>query len=98
MLEDTDVSEEVVFIGGGAMGAMIRNLSRAGFRVRAFDIVPAVLDGLRRDGIETIDSLLGAREDAGITITMLPDTPDVTRVLTGPGGLFETLPAGSDPS
>ena len=53
------------------------------------------MDGLRRDGIETIDSLLGAREDAGITITMLPDTPDVTRVLTGPGGLIETLPAGS---
>jgi 2-hydroxy-3-oxopropionate reductase len=96
MPADTAISEDVVFIGGGTMGApMIRNLSRAGFRVRAFDIVPAVLDGLRRDGIETIDSLLGGRQDAGITITMLPDTPDVSRVLTGPGGLIETLPAGS---
>jgi 2-hydroxy-3-oxopropionate reductase len=96
MPDDTAVSENVVFIGAGAMGApMIRNLSRAGIRVRAFDVVPAVLDGLRRDGIETIDSLLGARHDAGITITMLPDTPDVSRVLTGPGGLIETLPPGS---
>jgi 3-hydroxyisobutyrate dehydrogenase-like beta-hydroxyacid dehydrogenase len=63
MPEDMAVSEHIVFIGGGAMGApMIRNLSRAGFRVRAFDIVPTVLDGLRRDGVETADSLLGARQ------------------------------------
>lgn len=87
--------EDVVFIGAGTMGLpMVRNLIKAGIRVRVFDVVPAVRAAVAAEGIAVLQSV-DARSSAGVTITMLPDTPDVRAVLTGTGGLINDLPPGS---
>jgi 3-hydroxyisobutyrate dehydrogenase-like beta-hydroxyacid dehydrogenase len=64
---------DVGFIGVGRMGrVMVRNLLRAGHRVRGWDISSAALDDIRQHGAETAASAHDAfRGDA--VISMLPN-------------------------
>ena len=80
------------FIGVGTMGAhMVRQLLQAGFAVHAFDSNPAALTGLA--GVVPASPREIALA-APVIVTMLPDTPDVELVVTGSGGLAETMPGG----
>lgn len=77
------------FIGLGIMGRpMASNLVRAGFDVVAYDRSAAALDMHVEAGGRRVASIADAVQDADVVVTMLPDTPDVTEVLTSPDGVF----------
>ncbi|WP_219929731.1 NAD(P)-dependent oxidoreductase [Teichococcus aestuarii] len=80
------------FIGLGVMGReMALNLARAGHAVTGHDAVPGVAAGLAEQGITPARDLAHAAEGAEFVILMLPDTPQVEAVLTGPEGLLPRL-------
>lgn len=85
---------KVGFIGLGVMGApMAGNLIKAGHTLflATRSKVPATLQ--EAGGIVCATAADVARQ-AEIVITMLPDTPDVERVLFGEGGVVEGLSRG----
>jgi 2-hydroxy-3-oxopropionate reductase len=85
----------VGFIGLGVMGReMARNLAQAGFTVRAFDVVASAVVALAEHGVLPASSVAEAVADADIVISMLPDTPQVSDVVRGPGGLLANPPKG----
>ena len=78
------------------MGApMARNLLRAGFSVRVFDVNPAAKAALAKDGAVAAESPADAAKGADCSITMVPDSPQVEEALLGPNGIASTLSAGS---
>ena len=87
--------QTVGFIGLGTMGReMARNLLQAGHTVRGYDVVAdAVLQAVAAGAVAT-SSIAEAAVGADIVITMLPDTPDVERVVLGEGGLLSNPPPG----
>jgi 2-hydroxy-3-oxopropionate reductase len=84
------------FIGLGVMGSpMAVHLVKAGHHVSGFNrtstkTVPLVDAGGRR-----AESIAAAVRGAEIVCTMLPDSPDVTAVLEGEGGVFENAMPGT---
>ncbi|MCW2542239.1 MAG: 2-hydroxy-3-oxopropionate reductase [Frankiales bacterium] len=84
------------FIGLGIMGRpMAANLIAAGFDVVAYNRSPAALEAHVDKGGRRADDIAGAVRDADVVITMLPDSPDVIQVLTGPAGVFSHARSGS---
>jgi 2-hydroxy-3-oxopropionate reductase len=85
----------VAFIGLGTMGReMTANLLKGGYRVQAFDVIPAALDAAVAAGATAATSPANAAEGAEIAILMLPDTPQVEEVIYGEGGLIGAPPTG----
>ncbi len=89
--------ERVAFLGLGIMGyPMAANLARGGFDVTVWNRTPATADRFtaahrsRRAG-----SPAEAAEAGDMTITMVPDSPEVEDVLFGPRGAMEGLRHGS---
>ncbi|MBB5914897.1 3-hydroxyisobutyrate dehydrogenase [Nocardia transvalensis] len=85
----------VAFLGLGHMGGpMAANLVRAGYRVLAFDPVPAAREQARADGATVIDTAVAAVAEAEVVVTMLPNgriVLDVYREIldaAAPGTLF----------
>jgi 2-hydroxy-3-oxopropionate reductase len=79
------------FIGLGIMGKpMALNLIKAGhtLHLHSRSGVPSELTAA---GGKACDSARGVAQLADIVITMVPDTPDVEKVLFGPGGVSEGL-------
>lgn len=86
----------VAFIGLGTMGApMARNLLAAGFDVIGVNRSPGRVSEFVRAGGRAAAGLPDAVEAADVVVTMLPDTPDVEQVMTGPGGIFDHVTAGT---
>jgi 2-hydroxy-3-oxopropionate reductase len=84
------------FIGLGIMGKpMAANLLKAGFPVRVFDRPHAAAVELEAKGatIESDAAELSSKVD--VVITMLPDSPDVEKVVLGPGGVRDGVRPGS---
>jgi 3-hydroxyisobutyrate dehydrogenase-like beta-hydroxyacid dehydrogenase len=77
-------------IGLGIMGApMARNLLRAGHEVVVHTRTPgARLDALVADGARPASSPADVAAAVEAVVTMLPDSPDVDVVLTGPRGVL----------
>src|SRR5262245_35154556 len=66
------------FIGLGHMGVpMARNLMKAGYRLKGFDILDAACRRASEDGVDIAASAADAVRDAAIVITMLPAGGDV---------------------
>ncbi|MDR1824389.1 MAG: 2-hydroxy-3-oxopropionate reductase [Bifidobacteriaceae bacterium] len=83
-------------IGLGIMGSpMARNWLQAGFAVQGFDFNPKRLEELAAAGGTPAGNATEAIRGADIVAMMVPDSPDVLNVLTAPGGVFETAPAGT---
>ena len=85
----------VAFVGLGTMGApMAANLVRAGF-----DVVgqrsSARIDALVASGGRGATSVAEAVAAADVVATMVPDSPDVEAVLTGPDGVFAAAQPGT---
>ncbi|MBE9373626.1 NAD(P)-dependent oxidoreductase [Saccharopolyspora sp. HNM0983] len=79
----------IAFIGLGVMGSpMAAHLATAGHDVTGYNRSPGKDEPLRSAGGSAADSVAAAVTGAEIVCTMLPDTPDVDQVLTGPGGVF----------
>jgi hypothetical protein len=76
------------------VGRWRRPFSRNHFPVWAFDMVAAQIGVLVERGADRASDLPSLIAAADVIITMLPDTPDVANVVSGPGGLVETGRAG----
>jgi 2-hydroxy-3-oxopropionate reductase len=90
------MSTHIGFIGLGIMGKpMARNLLKAGYKVTVYDIVPAAVDELVSAGASRGDSSKEVARVSDVTITMLPDGPDVEKAVLDPGGLLEGARPGA---
>jgi len=84
------------FIGVGIMGKpMAGHLVKAGHRVCVYDLNPEPVKELSAKGAVACRSSKEVAEKSDIIILMLPDTPDVERVLFGPEGVAEGVKKGS---
>lgn len=84
------------FIGLGNMGApMARNLLKAGYQLRAFDLSPAARKSAEEAGAVLVDRVGDAAQGATIVVTMLPAGEHVRRVYLDPDGLLERAGPGS---
>ena len=80
------------FVGVGNMGGpMARNLIKAGHQVTAFDLVPAVLDGVVQAGAVRASSAAETARGADFVITMLPAGKHVREAWLGSGGLAKAI-------
>ncbi len=95
MKEDGSV-ETIGFIGLGIMGRpMCKNLMKAGYKTVVFDVVPAAVQEMVAEGAEAVSSPAEVASKVKRMITMLPDSPQVKQVVTGPNGILEGASAGS---
>ncbi|MGW2036337.1 NAD(P)-dependent oxidoreductase [Streptomyces sp. NPDC001811] len=86
----------ISFIGLGTMGApMALNLLRSGFDVVGYNRSPARVAEFVAAGGRGAPSVAEAVTDSDVVITMLPDSPDVTSVYTGPDGVIANTRPGS---
>jgi 2-hydroxy-3-oxopropionate reductase len=84
--------DTIGFIGLGLMGKpMARNLLTRGYSLIVHSRSPGPVDELVADGATRAGSPAEVARRARRIITMLPDSPDVERVLEGPDGVFSAL-------
>ncbi len=84
------------FIGLGIMGKpMSRNLLKAGYALRVYDVVPAAVVEIEREGAAAGASAGDVAAQSQVVITMLPDSPDVEKCYLGPGGVLEGARPGT---
>jgi 2-hydroxy-3-oxopropionate reductase len=89
------MAEHIGFIGLGLMGKpMSHNLLKAGYQLSVYNRSAPAVNELVRAGASAAASPREIAERCDIVITMLPDTPDVEGVFTGPAGLLEGAHAG----
>src|SRR5688572_28358622 len=90
------MAETVGFIGLGLMGRpMARNLLKRGFNVVAHSRSQAPVDDVVAAGAEAASSPAEVARRATRIETMLPDSPDVERVMEGADGIFGAVQDGS---
>ena len=89
------VAENIGFIGLGVMGKpMAGHLIKAGHHLTVHNRSRGAVDELVAAGATAAASPAEVARASTIVITMLPDTPDVERVLTGPDGVLSALQTG----
>ena len=85
----------VGFIGLGIMGkAMARNILKAGFKLNVFNRTPEKAAELVDEGAVPEASPAAVAGASEIVFICVPDTPDVEKVLFGPGGIVEGAKPG----
>jgi 2-hydroxy-3-oxopropionate reductase len=90
------VPDTVGFIGLGLMGRpMARNLLRRGYPLVVHSRSPKPVDELVAEGAARADNPAAVARRATRIITMVPDSPDVERVLEGPDGVFSAMQPGT---
>jgi 2-hydroxy-3-oxopropionate reductase len=88
--------ETIGFIGLGLMGKpMAANLLKAGYPVVVHSRSQGPVDELVAQGARKGTSPADVARQATRVITMVPDSPDVERVLDGPDGVFGALQPGT---
>ncbi len=88
--------ERIGFIGLGIMGKpMARNLIKAGYSLTVHNRSRPAVDELVAAGAADGKSPRGVAQQSDIVITMLPDSPDVERVVLGRDGVLEGLRPGA---
>lgn len=87
---------KVGFVGLGIMGKpMSRNLIKAGHQVVVYDIIPELVAELAASGATPGKSSQDVAARSEVTITMVPDGPEVEAAVLGPGGALEGAKTGS---
>ena len=90
------MQERIGFIGLGLMGRpMAANLLKAGFSLVVHSRSRGPVDALTALGADPAVSPSEVAARTTRIITMLPDSPDVERVLEGDAGVFSALQPGS---
>ena len=90
------MAEKIGFVGLGIMGKpMSKNLLEAGYDLTVYDIVPAPMAEVVAAGAAKGESAKDVASKTDIIITMLPDGPDVEKVVLGSGGVLEGAKSGS---
>jgi 2-hydroxy-3-oxopropionate reductase len=86
------MSQTVGFIGLGVMGRpMAKNLIARGYALVVHNRSQPAVDDLVAVGAARAASPADVARRADRIITMLPDSPDVERVMEGPDGIFEAI-------
>ena len=86
---------KVGYIGLGLMGKSIaRNMLKAGFSVVVHNRSRAAVNELVAEGAIAANSAAEVAGQVDVVFTNLPDSPDVEKVVLGPGGIIETAQAG----
>ncbi len=86
------MADTVGFIGLGLMGRpMAKNLLKRGFRVVAHSRSQGPVDDVVAAGAERASSPADVARRATRIVTMVPDSPDVEKVLEGADGVFGVL-------
>lgn len=86
----------IAFIGLGHMGGpMALNLIKAGYPVRAFDLVPAALDAAKAAGAEIAETAIDAVKGAQVVISMLPASRHVEGLYLGEQGILASIEDGA---
>ena len=81
---------KIGFIGLGIMGKpMAKNLLKAGYSVKVFNRSKESLRELVSLGATEGKSIADMAANIDVLITMLPDSPDVKKVMLGDDGVFE---------
>ena len=87
---------QIAFIGLGHMGLpMARNLLKAGFALKVFDLVPAAVAELAKDGAQAAGSAAEAVQGTDVVISMLPASRHVEGLYLGDAGLLHLLAPGT---
>jgi 2-hydroxy-3-oxopropionate reductase len=87
--------ERIGFIGLGIMGKpMARNLLKAGYPLVVHNRSQAAVAELVAEGATKADSPKAVAEQSDVIITMLPDSPDVERVVLGENGIYRAVQSG----
>ncbi|GAB3915579.1 2-hydroxy-3-oxopropionate reductase [Larkinella terrae] len=87
--------QKIGFIGLGIMGKpMALNLIKAGYSVSILGKSGAA-DELEDAGANTFPTSKALAQHTDIVITMLPDSPDVEQVVSGPDGVLEGIQSGA---
>lgn len=87
--------ETVGFIGLGIMGApMARNLQQAGYSLVILS-GSAKASEFKEQGATVADTPASLAAQSDVVITMVPDTPDVERLMFGKTGIMEGIREGS---
>lgn len=82
--------KKIGFIGLGIMGKpMVLNLINAGYEVVVFGRRQHVLDELAAAGVSVAGSPKEVAAVSDVVITMLPDSPDVEKIVLGADGILE---------
>ena len=90
------MAETIGFIGLGVMGKpMAGHLLKGGYRLVVHNRSRGPVDELVAAGATAAASPAEVARAATVVITMLPDTPDVERVLTGPDGVLSAIQKGA---
>jgi 2-hydroxy-3-oxopropionate reductase len=90
------VPENIGFIGLGVMGKpMAKHLAAAGHHLTVYNRSRAAMDDLAAAGASPAASPAEVARASTVIITMLPDTADVEKVLTGPDGVLAGLQKGA---
>ena len=88
--------DTVGFIGLGLMGRpMAKNLLKAGYPLVVHSRSQAPVDDVVAAGATAAASPADVAKQATRIITMVPDSPDVERVLEGPHGVFSAIQRGT---
>jgi 2-hydroxy-3-oxopropionate reductase len=86
----------IAFIGLGIMGSpMAVHLAKAGHRVAGYNRSPEKAAPLVDAGGRAAESIADAVRDADVVCLMVPDSPDVSNVLAGEGGVFDNAKEGT---
>lgn len=88
--------KKIGFVGLGIMGRpMAKNLVKAGYALKVFDLNKAAVEDVVAAGCEAAGSLAEIGEACEVIITMLPNSPHVKAVVLGKGGLIESVKEGT---
>lgn len=89
-------SLNIGFVGLGNLGEPLCNsLVKAGYKVTVTDLNKDSAKRLLEGGASWSDDVAGVCREADVVITALPSPAASRKVVEGPGGVFETLRAGS---
>ncbi|SJM69478.1 2-hydroxy-3-oxopropionate reductase [Gulosibacter sp. 10] len=86
----------IAFIGLGIMGLpMSKNLVQAGHKVVGYNRSPQKVEELVSAGGTGASAIAEAVAEADVIATMVPDSPDVEAVVSGPEGVFANAKDGA---
>ena len=87
--------QKIGFIGIGIMGKpMAKNLIDAGYQMVAYDRGKEALEKIVSYGAKRASSCEEVTSQSDIIITMLPNSPDVKKVVLGKEGVIEGVKKG----
>jgi len=89
-------SETIGFIGLGIMGRpMALNLIKAGYKLVVTSRSQGPIDALAAAGAKAVKTPADVAKESDVVITMVPDTPDVEKVIRGQHGVLDGLKRGA---